>query len=213
MKTWNRFANKHALRWVGLAVLFLGLTGETCTEDREIEVVVGASVFATFEARGIVNTFHGEKVVDIATDADVRQILEDNGFEGHVIVRIESAFYRVVKKDQNATDRTVTGTVTVRREGGADMPLLSGSAPVNDDALAAWTPAPLDAAGVTLINATLQDWVNQIVAGNPNPPSPVVIFTTDGTSSPQNISTDFDWEIQVKMTLAGKKTVKVIEPI
>lgn len=215
MKTNNRIRAKRIFSWVGFLVLCMGLTGETCTEERGIDVVVGAEVVAAFEARGILNTFNDQVTVNIATDADIKQILEDNGFEDRVIANIEAAFVKVVKRDTNATDRTVTGSVTVSPAGiNAPVPLITNaSEAVNDESLADWKPVPLEAAGVNLINEALLNYLLDIYNGVANPREPNLTFAITGVCSPPNVQTDFDWEVKVRMTLVGKKEVTVIDPI
>jgi hypothetical protein len=207
---------KRAAAWAGLFVLCLGLTGETCTVDKDIEVTAGAEVVATFEARGQVNTFDDSRTVDVATDADLRQILDDNGFDTQVVAYIEGAFVRVIKQDNNATNRTVTGSVTVEEGPGGGTPvnlILNQSASINDAALATWTPVPLESAGVSLINAALAQYLLDIYLGDPNPEEPVLTFHVNGVSTPQGITSDFDWQVKVIMTLVGKKKITVIDPL
>lgn len=215
MKRSNRINGKRILSWAGFLVLCLGLTGETCTEERNIDVVVGAEVIAGFEARGILNNFDDQVTVNVATDADIRQILDDNGFEGKVIANIEAAFVKVIKRDQNAANRTVTGSVTVAPAGGGTpAPLITNaSEAVNDESLADWKPVPLQAAGVDLINQALLNYLTDIFNGVPNPREPNLTFAITGVCTPQNIQTDFDWQVKVRLTLVGKKEVTVVDPI
>ncbi len=210
----NRNHLKRALSWIGLAVLSLSVTGETCTKDRDVQVTVGAEVVATFEARGVTNAFDGERQVNVETDADIQQILDDNDFEGQVIAYIESAFVRVIRQDSNTSERTVTGSVTVRRQGDvAEQPLITGqSAEINDPALAEWAPVPLEASGVNLINEALQEYLLGIFQGG-SPAPPLLVFHASGVSEPQGVESDFDWQVKVVMTLVGTKEITIIEPL
>lgn len=202
----DSFKRMRALRWVGLLVLCLGLTGETCIEEKGIDLVVGANVTALFEARGSENVYSDDTVVNLTEDADIQQILEDNGFDDKVLGRIESAFYRVVKQDAGAEDRTISGQITV----DGNTLIEYQSVWVNDPALADWTPVPLTQAGVDYINDRLEEYFQDIFLGNP-PTEPVVTFSTSGTSTPMDVDTNFDWEIRLKLTLVGKKYVDVPE--
>ena len=180
-----------------------------------IEIVVGAEVGAEFQARGSINTFNDEAVLNVATDADLRQILDDNGFEGLVVAQIEAAFVRVTKQDDNAADRTVTGTVTVRRTGTVvESALITNvTEPINDASLADWQPVPLETAGVSLINQAMAEYLLDLYNNVAVPREPNLTFTISGTSSPQGVTTNFDWEVKVKMNLVGSKSITVIEPI
>jgi hypothetical protein len=216
MKSMKMTAWKRAGAWAGLLVLCLSLTGETCTVDKTIEVTVGAEVITKFEARGRINTFDDDRTVDVSSDADIRQILEDNGFDDEVVAYIEGAFVRVIKQDNNATDRTVTGTVTVERGTGGGTPvdlIRDQSAAVNDSSLATWVPVPLESAGVSLMNTALAQYLVDLYFGDPNPEEPVLTFHIDGVSTPQGVRSDFDWEVKVIMTLVGKRTVTVVDPL
>jgi hypothetical protein len=207
---------KRAGSWAALLVLCLALTGETCTVDKTIEVTVGAEVIARFEARGSINTFNDDYTVNVATDADIRQVLEDNGFEDEVVAYIEGAFVRVTKQDNNATPRTVTGTVTVEEGPGGGTPvdlLVNASAAVNDPALANWIPVPLQSAGVDLMNDALEEYLLDLYLGDPSPDEPVLTFHISGVSEPPQVETNFDWEVKVIMTLVGKKDVTVVDPL
>lgn len=205
-----------AAAWAGLSLLSLSVTGSTCLVDKTIEVTAGAEITAEFEARGIVNTFDETRTVDVSTDADLRQVLDDNGFEDEVVAYIEGAFVRVIRKDASATDRTVTGSVTVQKGtgGGTELDLIQNrTVAVNDSALATWTPVPLETAGVTLLNQALADYLLDVYVGAPAPRVPVLTFHSSGTSDPQGVRSDFDWEVKVVMTLVGKKDVTVVDPL
>lgn len=216
MKTNIRKPWMRAGAWIGLGLLCLSVTGETCTEDRDIEVTVGAEIMARYEARGIINTFDGTHTVNVVSDADLARILEDNGFEDQVVAYIEGAMVRVVQRDNGAPGRTVEGTVTVQlgAGGGPESNLIvQQTATINDPALANWVPVPLEPAGLNLINQALTSYLVQVANGNPNPVEPVLTFHSYGNSSPQGVSSSFDWEVKVIMTLVGTKTVTIIDPI
>jgi hypothetical protein len=210
MKKMNRSDVMKVLRLTVLIVLYIGLTGQSCLEDRCVDLVVGANVTAPFEARGSGNVYSDVVVVDLVNNADIQQVLEDNGFDDMVVAYLESAFYRVTKQDAGASDRTVSGAVTV---DGRDL-ILYQSVAVNDPALANWVPVELQAAGVDYINGLLLTYFTDIfINGNPDPPHPVVTFECGGTSDPQEVPTNFDWEARVKLTLVGKTCLQVIDPL
>ena len=198
------------LRWSAFLVLCVGLSGQTCLDERCVELVVGATVTAPFQARGSENVHQDTEVVDLIENADIKQVLADNGFEDMVVAYIESVFYRVTKQDAGAANRTVSGYVTV--DG---MNLIEYQAvAVNNPALADWTPSPLEQPGVDYINSKLLDYFYDIfVNGIPDPPHPVVTFECAGTSTPQDIPTNFDWEVRVKLVLVGENCLEVVDPL
>ena len=210
MKKMNRSDVMKVLRWAGFLVLCVGLSGQTCLDERCVEMVVGATITASFEARGSENVHNDVAVVDLIDNADIKQVLADNGFEDMVVAYIESVFYRVTKRDAGAPDRTVSGYVTV---DGMNL-IEYQSVAINDPTLADWTPAPLEQAGVDYINGLLLNYFMDIfINGIPDPPHPIVDFECAGTSEPQGVPTDFDWEVRVKIVLVGENCLEVVDPI
>jgi hypothetical protein len=201
---------KYLAKWAGFIVLCIGLTGESCLEEKQISLVVGANVEASFEARGIINEWDDEEIVDVNEDDRIRDILDDNGFEEMDVAFLESAWFRITKKDANAANRTVTGfNVTV------DDTLLVApqtSVAVNEDQYADWTPVSLLDNGRMYINQKLLEYLVSVLDDEPGElPSPVFEFHINGDSTPQDVETDFDWELRLRLTLVGYTLAEVPE--
>jgi hypothetical protein len=205
MRTWNRIWGMPALRWIGLAVLLVGLSGSTCTEDRAVQVVVTADLTAQFNATGALNDFTGSNTVNVNGQLDIQQILDDNDLESIDQLTVQSAFYRVITPDANPT-RTITGTISVHRGANPDQALVSlTSVLVGDPAYVNWTAVPLLPGGVSEVNAALA----QVLANTPT----TLTVTTSGTSTPTDVATSFVWEVKIRVNVVGTAKVTVIEPI
>jgi len=194
-----------ALRWIGLALLFVGLSGSTCTEDREVQVVVSADITAQFAATGQTNTFGGSQTVSVNDEIDIQQILDDNDLESIESITVQSAFYRVITPDPVST-RTITGAISVHKGVEADQQLVTlTSVLVDAPAYTDWTAVPLEAGGVSVVNAALA----QVVSGVPAS----LTISTAGTSTPIDSPKSFVWEVMIRVNLVGTAKVTVFEPI
>ncbi len=205
MRTGNRIWGSPALRWIGLAVLLVGLSGSTCTEDRNVQVVVTADLTAQFTATGALNDFTGSNTVNVNGQLDIQQILDDNNLDSIDELTVQSVFYRVITPDANPT-RTITGTISVQRGANPDQGLVSlTSVLISDPAIVNWTAVPLLPGGVTEVNAALA----QVVANTPT----TLTVITSGTSTPTEVPTSFVWEVKIRVNVVGTAKVTVIEPI
>jgi|GEM_PF-4263474 len=199
---------KRVMAVAGIILLAGGALGAGCIEDRLIDVVAGGEVTVPLHAQGSTNVFSASYNFDLTgeTGANIQQILSDNGFEeGSATAVLESVSYRVTSPDPEQT-RTISGTITIAPQGGAAVPLVSlGSITVDDPANQNWVSVPLTQDGVTLINHALEDYLLH------NTPAPLTV-AIDGTSAPAGI-TNFDWELLIRLSVAGKKKIQVINPI
>jgi hypothetical protein len=188
------------MRWIGLAILFVGLSGSTCTEDRDVQVVITADITAQLPATGSDNEFSGSGTAFLNNEIDLQEILDDNGLESIDEVTVQSAFYRVITPDPTAS-RTITGLITVQDQGLVSLT----SVLVNDPAHLDWTAVPLLPGGVAVINSALA----QLVAGG----SPSLTFSAAGTSTPTDVPTSFVWEVKVRVNVVGTAQVTVVDPL
>lgn len=196
---------KKLIAGLGLSLLVLGVTGESCTPDRLVDVAISVDLIAEFHATGSDNTFTGSKTVSIGDEIDINQIIEDNGLEEIDTLTVQSAFVRTTVKDP-ATNRTVSGSVTVRQGGGADAAIINyTAAEVNSVEYEDWVALPLETGGVTVLNEALQDLIDSGSAS--------ATFTTSGTSTPIDTPTNFTWEVKLRLNVVGTKKITVFEPI
>jgi len=194
---------RSVLACVGLGLLLIGLTGQTCTEDKDVEIVVAVELTANIPAQGTTNVYHGETSVPLAGQVDIAEIEAEYDVEIQSVT-VESAFFKIVTPQ---TGRTVTGTVGVCRGAGCAAQTLIAYSSVAVDApeYLDWTPVPLQAAGVAEINAALAD----LVAGTPS----AVVFSVNGDSTPIGQETNFVWGALLRLNVVGVRNVTVIDPI
>jgi hypothetical protein len=196
---------KKLIAGLGLCLLVLGITGESCTPDRFVDVAVTVDLIAEVHAIGSDNTFSGSKTVSIGDEVDINQIIEDNGLEEIDTLTVQSAFVRTIVKDP-AADRQVSGSVTIRQGGGPDASLISyTAADVNSVEYEDWVAVPLQTAGVTVLNSALQNLIDSGTAS--------ATFTTSGTSTPIDTPTNFTWEVKLRLNVVGTKKITIFEPI
>ncbi len=206
------------IKTIGLSTILLGsliLLGTQCLpnvsiEEKLIELAVGSSITAELIAEGELNVHDDIEVVDIADSLDLRQILDDAGidYEDLKDIKLAGVAYRVTKPDPQPDRRIENATVTVMREGGAENPLVTAfSEDVN--AVIDWKTAPLDAAGVAVINGILADLVAEIRDGTPATNTKAT-FHVIGTSVPGNIETDFVWELKIIFTILGQIRIDMV---
>ncbi|MBM3287871.1 MAG: hypothetical protein FJY88_11050 [Candidatus Eisenbacteria bacterium] len=203
MRAQKRFMGRSVLACVGLGLLLIGLTGQTCTEDKDVEIVVAVELTATIPAEGNTNVYHGKTSVPLAGQVDIAKIEAEYDFEIQSVT-VESAFFKIVTPQAG---RTVTGTVGVCRgaECAAQTLIAYSSVAVDAPEYLDWTPAPLQAAGVAAVNAALAD----LVAGTPS----AVDFFVDGNMTPIGEPTNFVWGALVRLNVVGVRNITVIDPI
>jgi len=200
---------KRAMVAVGVILVAGGALGAGCIEDRLVDIVAGGEITVPLQARGTTNVFGDPIVIDLtgATGADIQQIISENGFEeGSTRAVLESISYRVTSPDPTQT-RTINGTITIAPQGGAAEPLVSlGSIAVDDPANQSWVSVPLTQAGTTIVNTALANYLQNNIPA-------VLTLEINGTSEPANVSTNFDWELKIVLSIAGKKKLQVINPL
>jgi hypothetical protein len=199
--------NKRLLRFLGLITLAAAVMGSKCTPDRDIEPVITVDIVARFVADGSENQYTADTTIVLSDEVDLPSLMEENGIDEIRDITVESVFYRITLGDAGAQDRTVSDNVLTVAEGqGAPAGLFTiNSVAVNDPQFADWTPIPMNAAGVALLNSAL----DKLRLGQHTELS----FAVSGTSSPTNIRTHFKWEAKVRIKLVGVRKIKVFEPL
>jgi hypothetical protein len=179
-------------------------------EEKVVELSVGGSVITEFEADGIINTYNETETVDFGSTLDLVQILEDAGVDADSVkaVSLTGVSYRVTVPDPNPGRAIENATVTIRRGSGPETPLLTNFAS-DVNSVTAFTTAPLDPAGVALLNDLLADLLADVQAGGTST-SIEVTYHVEGDCTPAGAETSFTWQMKVDVTILG--TIKVEVP-
>jgi len=197
-------------------VAALGVASGGCVlvpdiEDRIVELAVGGTTVVGFVTSGSGSTIDETNTVNILEGLDIAQILADNGIDVSDVTNIALAGleYRVTVPDPEATRQIVNGTVTISRNLGPELALVSG---FNAGAGAAtgWQVAPLDPGGAAV--AEINDILNTIRTELPLSPPPdvtTITYHVTGGTTPTAVPHDFSLELKVKLTITGTVKVKV----
>lgn len=197
-------------------VAFAGLSlGSGCPtvpkiEDRVVELALGASTTVSLPASGVVNIYSQDAPYDFALDFNLRKTLDDAGIDvaDAKDIKLSGISYRVTVPDPNTGRTIANATVSAQRPPGGTQPLIT-SFTQKVDAVSGWTKAPLDPAGVTLINGLLTDMLASAKSGVPVVNS-AINYHVNGTSTPTDLSTTFTWEIRFDLSIVGTIRVKVL---
>ncbi len=197
--------------WIllGLAAALLPLTASDClTKSKAVDVVLHGDATFTFHPSGAAGTHSGSQSVDFAPL--LHQAFEDLGTDSVVSVSVETAFWHVTQNNGSASAQ-VTGGVQVDRLAAAApkaaVDLIPATTLTLGDYTGDFTPAPLAAAGVGLLNAGFNDYVDSWNAGSP---IAGLTYRFDWTVTSSE-AVDFQFQVKVKFTAVGKKGVEVPE--
>jgi hypothetical protein len=165
-----------------------------------------------FVTSGSGSTIDQTNTVNILEGLDIAQILADNGIDVSDVTNIALAGleYRITVPDPEATRQIVNGTVTIARNLGPELALISG---FNAGAGAAtgWQAAPLDPGGAAV--AEINDILNTIRTELPLSPPPdatTITYHVTGGTTPTAVPHNFTWELKVNLTITGTVKVKVL---
>lgn len=207
--------------WIilALAAVMLSSTAADCIlETKEIEVPVRSSEDMLFTTSGG-SEHSGSEIVEF-TD-DLIEMEAENAFDKLVSAHIETGYWRVAENRGDA-DLVISGSVTVTRlgvtKGGLQdvsqtATLISYQAVPIASVLGPFKVAPLTEAGVNLLNAGFDEYLQARALGQPIP-NLTYRFDWSGvaTSSSSTPNVDFDWEGRVKFALVGLVEVDVPDP-
>ena len=199
--------------WPQMALVFaLAVANGGCIlipqlRDRVVELALAKSTTQTFTSTGIINVYRDSVTVDLGTEIDLAQILQDADVDSSQAksITLSGVEYRVTVPDPNS-GRHIDGDVYVRREGLTEHTLVTGfSEDVNS--VTSFKTATLDANGVGDLNNLLADLLAELKGGPVA--NKTVTFAVYGTSSPPNVSTSFTWELKITISVVGTISVRV----
>jgi hypothetical protein len=201
-----------------LLVAFLAM-GSHCplvpeVEERTVELAVAGATSVQFHAQGEINVIDETESVDVTGDLDVLAIVEDAGIDVSEVeeIKVSGVSYRVVKKDPSVDRQINGGTVTIARAAGPTTPTTPLITNFNEGVnfVESYKTAPVDPAGITLINGLLADLLAE-AKGGPAATNTVLTYRIQGNSIPSDETTDFIWEVKLHVSMVGEVHVDVID--
>lgn len=191
--------------WILMLLAFasLALSGDSCfLKNTDIEVPFRANVDMQFTSTGFTDADvetvdFGDELMDLEDDAtaDIDSLVSGD---------IEGAFWRRVENRVPGT--VVTGSIEVTRVSTSTTAMLVDSTSVNVDATpTTFEAAPLEPAGVALLNQGIDDYI-AYRNGESGFPDLRFVFTWNSSSS---TAADFDWEARIRFVLVGVFAVEV----
>lgn len=202
---------KNTIRKLVLLTCLVFLTGgESCVVDQKIiDVILKEKVCAEFTEDSADQEYMTTETVDYAQEID--QILADNNYSRPDIAKltVEGGAYGVVSLP-GGDDWNITGSVNVRRLdlGGSAVVLINYASEDLRPLIGMMKPASLNAAGVNLLNAAVEDYLN----GS----DPVLEFISMGTVTPAPTESNrivFNWKAWVEFAVTLQEELDVFDPI
>lgn len=192
---------------VAIGLVALSVAG--CLDEKVLQIVFTGETYADFSENETGADNPETAVVDLADE--IRDILTENEVSLSDIddAFVTSVHYGVTSFDQ-AHDWTISGAISVRRVdlGGSFTPIANYTSVSVQGSLGQKIPAPLEQAGVDVINAALDDFL----AGA----DPVLEFQVQsGTIAPTPSAPDpmiFEWRAWLAVQLITTETVEVPDP-
>lgn len=204
------------IRLLGVLLVAASIAGNGCIlipeiKDRIVQLAAGGTTTALFDAAGMLNTFDKTSSVDIGAEVDLAKILDDAGIDVADVkgIKVSGISYRVSRLDPDATREIQGGTVTVQRPGVtvSDVPVITSfNETVNT--VVNFKTAPVDPAGIALINGLLTDMLTSVQSGTALV-NPVLTYHINGVSSPTGVTSNFEWQIKVNVSILGEVSVSV----
>jgi hypothetical protein len=193
---------------VTMALCVAALVGAGCLEEKVLEIVLTGETYADFTENETSADNPETAVVDVAEE--IRDILEDNGYSTDDLTGafVTSVHYGVTSFSQSH-DWVLSGQIRVARDGGAPVVLVDYASQSVQGALGQKIAAPLEQAGVDLINTALEDFLTGA--------NPVLSFEVEhGTIAPNTPTpTDpmiFNWRAWLAIQVIVDESVEVPDP-
>jgi hypothetical protein len=175
-------------------------------EEKVLDVVVTGETSTPFSQNETEAQWSSPALIDVGQE--IRQVLEDNGYDESDLkdAKMTSASYGVTAFSQ-AHDWAIAGTITVTYELDTQVLVGYGLQSIQG-AIGDKIAAPLQAPGVNLVNAALQDFLDG--------ENPVLIFSINNESTtPAPSDADpmvFDWRAWLAIQVIINETVEVPDP-
>lgn len=203
------------LHWLAVPFVAFLAIGSHCPlipeiEERIVELAILGSTTVEFTSEGEINTIDETRVINIRDDFNLEQLLADAGVDVADVkaIKVAGVSYRTTQAELGVPRKIENGNVTIQRAGGPVTPLVTNFTEFVNEVLS-YKTAPLDAAGVAVINSIVADLLNELQGGAPA--NATVTYHLTGDSTPLNEETDFKWEVKVDVSIVGTIKVDVVD--
>jgi hypothetical protein len=189
-----------------VAVCTLLFASSCIMEEKVLDVVVTGETSTPFSQNETEAQWSSPALIDVGQE--IRQVLEDNGYDESDLkdAKMTSASYGVTAFGQ-AHDWAIAGTITVTYKLDTQVLVGYGLQSIQG-AIGDKIAAPLQAPGVNLVNAALQDFLDG--------EDPALIFSINNeTTTPAPSDADpmiFDWRAWLAIQVIINSTVEVPDP-
>jgi len=205
---------KKILQWSAVPLVAFLALGANCPlipeiEERIVELALLGSTAVEFTSQGEINTIDEVRVIDIRDDFDLDGLLDDAGVDVSEVkaIKVAGVSYRTTQAEVGTARTIMNGNVTIQRAGGPVVPLVTNFSEFVNEVLS-YKTAPLDPAGVDVINDIAADLLKELQDGTPA--NSTVTYHLTGDSTPINEETDFKWEVKVDVSVVGTIKVDVV---
>ena len=191
---------------VALAVLNGGCILIPEMKDRIVELALTGDAVVEFHAIGVTGAIDELKTINLRDSVDLAGILADAGVDVNDVTNIalSGVAYRVSVADPNPS-KQIDGNVTITQGGPPGKALVSGFT-AGAGAVSSFTTAPLDTAGVNVVNNLLTNWLKELQGGALA--NTIITYHATGTTPPAG-NTDFYWQLKITLAVTGKVKVSV----
>lgn len=202
-----------------ISALALPLTASTCTETKDVELVLGvpAEFPAQFTSDGSINHHDDVGVIDLREELDLANELDDADIDPGDVeeVQVVQVFYRIT---QPQAGRSIeNGELQITRGSGTEGSFVPAVGPVvvasgytaDASAVTPWIDITADLqSGINVLNALAADLLAE-VQGGPAATNTAVEYHVIGDSVPAGEATDLKWEIKVVIQVVANREFDV----
>lgn len=179
-------------------------------EDRVVELAVLGSTTVEFTSVGELNTIDETRTINVRDDFDLAALLAGAGIDVSKVkdIKLAGVSYRTTQPELGVARRIENGNVTIQRGGGPVTPLVTSFSEWVNDVLT-YKTAPLDPAGVAIVNDLMSDLLAELQGGPPAVAD--ITYHLTGNSLPALEETDFKWEVKIDVSIVGEIEVDVVD--
>jgi hypothetical protein len=198
--------SKRLFTFALLAAALLALRGESCfLHNREIEVPFRGDVVTQYTSQG--NEDFAIVTIDLGAELEAIEDDVDAAVDSLVSFDVEGGFWRLVE-NRGDPGTTITGSITIQRLPlGSTAYIVSPTTVAIESVGTEFVPAPLNEAGVDILLAGFQEYLDWRNSGRIGPRPVINYLFTWSSAGSGNV--DFDWEAKLVFTLVGVFEVEV----